>query len=127
MPFLRSKIFTVLALLAVAGLVWSVARLWPQKITVENRVKSLEQRIAETEKSNSALARLLDYFKSPSYLEREAKLKLNVRKSDENVVFIYPGKGGQAEQSRALEEKKQVNIGIGATNFEKWIKYLLRR
>lgn len=123
MSFLKSKIFAVLGLMAVVWLSWSVARLWPKKITVENRVKSLEQRIAETEKSNSALAKLMAYFKSPAYLEREAKLKLNVRRSDENVVFIF-----QDEKEAVIKEEKNKSLPDleGLTNFEKWIRYLFK-
>ena len=69
--------------------IFSIAKLWPQKTVIDARLQNLEGKIAETEKSNLDLARLLSYFKSRSYLEREAKLKLNVRRPDENVVVIY--------------------------------------
>ena len=76
--------------------------------------------MAETEKSNLDLAKLLDYFKTRSYLEREAKIKLNVRKPDENVVFIY-----EDEKENKIKEKEKESLGLdGLTNFEKWIKYL---
>jgi len=127
MRLLQSKIFAVLALLAIAGLAWSLLRLWPRKIIVENRLKNLEQKIAETEQSNSALARLLDYFKSPAYLEREAKLKLNVRKPDENVVFMYRPDADIEISAMGHSFNKQDNFGAGTTNFEKWMRYLFKR
>lgn len=123
MRFLQSKIFTVLVVLAAALLVWSLAKLWPKKIFVQNRLDSLEEKISETEKSNTSLAKLLDYFKSPAYLERESKLKLNVRRPDENVVFIYPNEKDNAGKP---EEKKDFSGLEGLTNFEKWLKYLFK-
>ena len=90
-------------------------------MAAEARLENLEGKITETEKTNSDLSRLLDYFKSRSYLEREAKIKLNVRQPDENVVFIY-----EDEKANMSEEEKNRNFsGLkGLTNFEKWIKYL---
>jgi len=101
----------------------SLVRIWPQKIAVEKHLDSLEDKIKEIERSNSSLAKLMTYFKSPAYLEREAKLKLNVRRPDENVVFIF-----QDEKETVAKEEKNKNLPDleGLTNFEKWMKYLFR-
>ena len=115
----QSKIFTISVLTVVFFLVLSIVKLWPQKTIIDARLQNLEGKMAETEKSNMDLARLLGYFKSRSYLEREAKLKLNVRRPDENVVFIY-----EDEKENGIETGKKP-LGLeGLTNFEKWIKYL---
>ena len=90
MAFLKSKIFTALVLFLLGLLVWNLVGLWPKKIAVENRLESWEEKIARTGYSRVSLAKLLDYFKSSSFLEREAKIKLNLRRPDEKVVFIAP-------------------------------------
>ena len=115
----QSKIFTISVLTVVFFLVLSIVKLWPQKTIIDARLQNLEGKMAETEKSNMDLARLLGYFKSRSYLEREAKLKLNVRRPDENVVFIY-----EDEKENGIETDKESLVLEGLTNFEKWIKYL---
>ncbi len=121
MRFLQSKIFTVFIVLVAAFLVWSLVKLWPRKILVQNRLDNLQEKIAETEKSNTSLAKMLDYFKSPAFLERESKLKLNVRRPDENVIFVYPNE----KDSLTKPEERNGFSGLeGLTNFEKWIKYL---
>ena len=117
----QSKIFTILVLTVVFFLVLSIVKLWPQKTIIDARLQNLEGKMAETEKSNMDLARLLGYFNSRSYLEREAKLKLNVRRPDENVVFIYK----DDKESAINGENSQGFSGLeGLTNFEKWLKYL---
>lgn len=119
--FLQSKVFTLLALVIVVFFVFSIAKLWPQKTVIDARLENLKDKMAETEKSNADLARLLDYFKSRSYLEREAKIKLNVRRPDENVVFIYEDE----KENKMKDEKEKASLGLeGLTNFEKWLKYL---
>ncbi len=124
MRFFQSKIFTVLAILIAAFLIWSLVKLWPRKVLVQNRLDNFEEKIAETEKSNTSLAKLLDYFKSPAFLERESKLKLNVRRPDENVIFIYPNE----KDNVAKPEDKNSFSGLeGLTNFEKWMEYLFKR
>src|SRR3989344_4341659 len=118
--FFQSRIFMVMALVIIFFLAVSVAKLWPQKTVIEARLQNLEGKIGETEKSNLDLARLLSYFKSRSYLEREAKLKLNVRRPDENVVVIY-----EDEKENQIKEKERESLGLeGLTNFEKWVRYL---
>ncbi len=121
--FFQSKLFTLMALVAIAFLGFSIFRLWPKKTVIDGRLQNLESKIDETKKTNDNLARFLDYFKSQSYLEREAKLKLNVRRPDENVVFIYQDE----KENKAKEEKEKGSLGLeGLTNFEKWLKYLFQ-
>lgn len=127
MGFFQSKVFTLFALAIVFFLAVSIIKLWPEKTVIEARLENLENKIGETENSNVNLARLLDYFKSRSYLEREAKLKLNVRRPDENVVFIYEDeKENSVKKSsfaKAMADKEVLGLE-GLTNFEKWLKYL---
>ena len=121
MTFLRSKIFTVLALFLLGVLVWYLVGLWPKKIAVENRLESLEEEITNTENYNDSLSKLLNYFKSPEFLEREAKIKLNLRRPDENVVFIYSDeKSGLSKSEKPFGFSDLEDL----TNFEKWLKYL---
>ena len=94
----------------------SLFKMWPKKISINNEVKSLEQRIAETEKSNSEIAKLLDYFKSDNYLEREARERLNYKKPGEEVVFVFRDK----EKKTAEEEETKEEL----SNPRKWWKWL---
>lgn len=121
--FLQSKFFVLLALAVIFFFAVSIVKLAPSRTVISGRLKNLESKIAETEKTNADLARLLDYFKSHSYLEREAKLKLNVRWPDENVVFIYEDE----KENNMKDEDAKGFFGLeGLTNFEKWWRYLFK-
>lgn len=102
--FWQSKLFTLLALVMIFFLAAALLRMQPQKVVVEKKIKNFQDKIFELEKSNADLARLLDYFKSDAYLEREAKLKLNVRRPEEQVVFLHandlrPANSSASEQN----------------------------
>jgi len=83
---------------------------------VNNEVKNLEQKIAEIEISNSKLSRLLDYFKSDSYREKEARLRLNYKKEDEKAAFVY-----REKEDKIFEEESRNN---NLSNPQKWWKWL---
>lgn len=99
--FWQSKLCTLLAIIVIVFLGFALLRIQPQKVVVEKRVKSFQDKIMELEKSNVELAQLLDYFKSDAYLEREAKLKLNVRRPEEQVVFLHEDDVSQKAASRS--------------------------
>ena len=119
---LHSPLISVAIIVLIGLMVFALAKLWPRKLAVENSVNNLSGEISTLEKKNSELARLLDYFKSSAYQEREAKIKLNVRRPDESVVFIYqdPKTINQPDQSIKPADWDLANL----SNFQKWLRYL---
>ena len=115
MKFFQSIFFTILCAVVIFFVGLSSIKLWPKKVTVNNEVKNLEQKIAETERSNSELAKLLSYFKSDNYLEREARQRLNYKKPGEEVALVFREKESKIKKE-AQEEK--------LSNFQKWWKWL---
>lgn len=123
--FFKSKLFTVLATVVVFLLAFAFFRVWPQKTEVERQLGNLREKIAETEKSNSGLKKLESYFKSRSYLEKEAKLKLNVRRPDENVIFIFEDpKAGDVQEETQTDSFEFGGLVGRLVDFEKWLKSL---
>jgi len=86
-------------------------------------IENLDRKIAEIERSRSELEKLGDYLKNPAYLERQARLKLNYKKPDENVVFIYKN---QYNQDR-IASPSFVEDPKPLANWQKWLEYLLNR
>lgn len=99
----------------------SLIKLWPKRVTVNNEVKNLEQKISEIDSSNSELSRLLDYFKSDYYREKEARLRLNYKKPDEKAAFVYREKNATIINSSS--EEQELNL----SNPQKWWKWLLSK
>ena len=64
-------------------------RLWYDYRTVQTEVANSQKKYEEIKKSIADLEQLNKNSNQPAYLERLARLRLNYKKPDENVVFIY--------------------------------------
>src|SRR3989344_3097801 len=121
MKFLNSKIFTVLAGIVVLWLILSSINLKSQRTMVGKEVGNVEAKINEVQKDTDYLNKFLAYFKTPAFLEKEARLKLNYKAQGEEVVFIYKDKNPKKESdSISLEE-----LLAKMPNYKKWDLYLL--
>ncbi len=89
MNVLNYKITTVLLAILI---VWVGIRAWTvhtQQSGADLQVVDMERKIDALQKENEKLQRLADYYKSSTYLEKQARLKLNYKAPDEQVVFVY--------------------------------------
>ncbi len=118
---LNSKVFTALASVLVLWLTLSSINLNSQRGIVDREVKNIETKIEEVQDDADYLNKFLVYFKTPAFLEKEARLKLNYKAYDEEVVFIYKDKNTKkTSDSISFEEL------LGRMpNYKKWFLYLL--
>ncbi len=118
---LNSKIFTALVGVIALWLTLSSINLSSQKNVVEREVKNVETKIKEVQNDTDYLNKLSDYFKTPAFLEKEARLKLNYKSQGEEVVFVYKDKNAKkVSDSISFEEL------LGRmSNYKKWFFYLL--
>ena len=121
--FLQTKWFTVLALGLVAFLGVAVWRQEPSNQAIERRVDNLQNEIADLNERNSELVSLEEYFKSDAYLEKEAKLKLNVRRPDENVVLI---KSENSVASTSLPVGRQASAANSLPFWQRWLDKIFK-
>lgn len=80
-------------------------------------IKELQGKIEELEKSNTDLAEMEKYFQSEEFLEKEARLKLNLIRDGEKLIIVKEEKQDSIEEQS--EEEKSENI----SNFRNWWKY----
>lgn len=124
---LSSKVFLFFIVLTLISLATSVGRESYHKyqLTKEiNRLKSETERLAG---KNQQLANLLEHFKEESYLEKEARLKLNLKKPGEKVVILPQSDSPEdlpleAQLEIEKEEEKEEEI-----NWWKWWEYFFLR
>jgi len=79
-------------------------------------IKKLQQQIDELQKSNGDLAEMEKYFQSDEFLEKEAKLKLNLIRDGEKLIIVK-----QEENIAAAEVQKEETENI--SNIKKWWLY----
>ena len=94
---LHSKWFTASAFIVIVFFLISIIKLMPQLATISGELKNLNYKIVVAKKADSELQKMSDYLKSDSYLERQARIRLNYKKPDENVVFVYPNPNRKAQ------------------------------
>ncbi len=117
---LQSPLFTVLAIVVLIFFLSLIIKLYPSLVTVQREVGNLNQKIAEVEEGQLELEQLEEYFKSDNYLEKQARIKLNYKKPDENVVFVYRNEYDQEPVETVRDKKSEL-----PSNLIKWFKYLL--
>ena|SRR3989344_7249820 len=121
--FFHTKYFTIVAIAVVGVLGVAVWRQEPSNQAIERRVDNLQNEIADLNERNSELVSLEEYFKSDAYLEKEAKLKLNVKRPDENVVFI---KSENSVASASLPAGGQVRAAASLPFWQRWLDKIFK-
>ncbi|MBU4030783.1 septum formation initiator family protein [Patescibacteria group bacterium] len=124
---LGSKIFLFLAVLALIYLVINLGRESYRKHQLTKEVDNLKLEIERLEGSNQQLANLMDYFKEESFIEKEARLKLNLKKPGEKVVILsdyfntssnLDALSNGSHNTETTEEE--------STNYWKWWEYFFQ-
>lgn len=106
--------------MGVGFLIMSLIKIEPALLTIRKELKNLDKKIAEVRQSTFELERLGSYLKSDAYFERQARLKLNYKKPDEKVVYIYTTE----TQNGAEILKKDQTIKKSLKNWQRWWQYL---
>ena len=120
---LQSRWFT-LAAVAVIGLVgMSLFKIVPSAEVAFQEKENLDQKISGLKQSSQEIEKLGDYLKSDAYLERQARIKLNYKKPDESVVFVYK-KPAEQTASQSLQTKPGQDI---ITKVKNWIDNLFSK
>ena len=115
---LNSKWLSFLLIAAVGWLAFSLLTLNTRRAEFEKTLSGLSQKAEDAENNRTYLEKFMAYFKSPEFLEKEARAKLNYKLPDEEVVFVF----------RDTNPKSTVETGKNidqAPNYLKWWYYIL--
>lgn len=120
--FLKSKWFLIIIIAGIGWLGFAFIKIKLQDNIVNKEVKGLEAKVENMESDNSYLENIIGYLKNPSFLEKEARLKLNYKAPEENVAFIYPDVNTGKGVSGSVDFKEELKH---APNYIKWAWYLV--
>ncbi len=90
-----------------------------KKRAVDEQARKLSQEIDDLEKQNADLEKILGYFASSDYTEKEAREKLNFAKPGEKVAIIS---GGEENKNLTSKPGDGNEKQLGAS-FKKWWQY----
>ena len=119
MSHLNSKVFTVLASASLVWILFSVISLKISKDEIKEEERNVETKIDNARHNNESLEKFIKYFDNPSFLEKEARLRLNYKAPGEEVVFVH--RDLNSKKISSLDEPLEDNL----PNYKKWWYYLL--
>jgi|SRR3989344_3355530 len=99
----RSPIFTILLLVAIGFMVSIIVKNRPYSLEIESSLNNVQGQFKKLEDQQRNFDKLVDYFKSTSFQEKEARIKYNLKKPGEEVFIIK--KEGFEEPDQKIEVK----------------------
>ena len=128
---LSSKIFLFIVVFILIFLLIGLIKETYRKHQLTSEINELKSNIDKLEGDNQQLVDLMDYFKEDSYLEKEARIKLNLKIPGETVVVLSKDiiDGVEVVRSGSLDEEEnkeadlENNDSVEVTNYWKWWEY----
>lgn len=121
----RLRFATLGLALFVALLTVSLVKEYLRSRQIHNEIEALRQQIAELDASNRKTSDFVEYLKTDSYFEQQARLKLGLKAPGERVLVIHDvptaNSGESAIPSGAVA--LQTFQRDGRTNPRKWFDY----
>lgn len=131
---LGSKAFLFFVFIILIVLTINLAQESYRKYQLKKEISELKLEIDRLEGNKEQLSNLMEYFKNDSYLEQEARVKLNLKKPGEKVVILsrdsVTDDNVKVSQSGALEignqEIELEDINLETANYWKWWEYFFK-
>jgi len=117
-----AQLSTIVAAIIALSLIWSTVKAVQKNYELQAQVDSLEEEISLLELENENLKLGIDYYKTDTYLELEARQKFNKAARGESVLLLpKDGDGPEAETENQQESESE------RTNLEQWTYFLFGR
>ncbi|MEA2064709.1 MAG: septum formation initiator family protein [Patescibacteria group bacterium] len=85
---LLSNFFLFFVLFIVAVLGWRIYGEYGNNKFVDNEIEELKQEIKDLENSSKEFNKLIEYFNSDMFIEKEAREKFGLKKDGEEVIVV---------------------------------------
>jgi len=126
---LCSKFCIFLLLLAFIWLGLSLSKIVYKRYQLNEEIENLKTEIEKMDKKEQELTKFISYLDSSTYLEREAREKLNLKKEGENVLMVSES---ELENESSSVVSQQASIGnnkseIIENNLIKWWKFFFKK
>ena|SRR3989344_5760361 len=89
------------------------------KYQINREISTIDKKIAESQEQENEFQRMAENLTNKDFLEKEARLKLNLKKPGEEVIMIINSANGKKND---LPQGETENIqGDSQNNLKKWI------
>lgn len=114
---LKSRVFFIFLTPILLALVVGIFQKLYYRYEVKVELDKLNAEIVGLNKQKEDLNQLVDYYKDESNLEKEARVRLNLKKEGEKVVIILP-------QATSTNEAGEFISGSGGSDIQNLPNYL---
>lgn len=121
-----SKFLTVIAFLIVIYAIFGLSRTIWQSYKIKKQMKSLEKEIEYLQAENTKLSNLIDYYKTETYKEKEARRLLGYQKPGEKVVII-PEIEEKIQEDKKQNGQNQEVKKDSKNNYQKWWDFFFEK
>lgn len=94
------------------------------KKQINQKITNLEQESAFLEEKNSALIGLMSKWQSQNQLEKEARIKLGLKKPGEKVVVVTDGRNESGDEVAPIDATA-ISAETDPVNYLKWWRYFI--
>ena len=122
---IKSKIFFIFLIPIFLALITGIFQEFYYRYKVQQDLNKFSAEIANLNKQKENLNQLVDYYKNESNLEKEARLRLNLKKEGEKAVIILPAATSTSETGESLSGPGGVGID-SLPNYKQWWYYFLK-
>ena len=112
--FLKTRLATWLLAIVLGFVMFITGRILVEQYRVNQQISKLKTQAEKIKKDSEQLSSLIQYFNSPSYEEKQAREKLNLKKDGEYVIGLP-----SASDSADLTQTAQTSD----SNMKKWFNY----
>ena len=119
---LKSKFFFIFLVPILLALATGIFQKLYYRYEIKGDLDKLNAEISDLNKQKNDLNQLVDYYKNESNLEKEARVRLNLKKEGEKVVIILPQATSTGENSESVSGPNGVNIE-NFPNYLQWWYY----
>lgn len=121
------KLIFVALLIIVFLISFYAVNVFNKKREVEAEIKKLKNENISLEEKKSELGNLLDYFQDKSFIEKEARRRLNLQKSGEKAVIIVDKREEEDMSASATESSEKLMNNSGSLiNPRKWLNFIFK-
>lgn len=109
---------TLTGIVVLVVLVVGIVRREKTLSVAKREYRHADEKVAELQKAQDELEKQAGYFQSNAYIEQQARLKLNYKKPDEHVVYVY--------RSASTPTPSDQTLAKSTSNLQQWWDYLMR-
>ena len=120
MNVLKSKWGTIIAIVLVVWIGFGVLHIQESRIGLGENIEELNDRLSQVEEENAQLEKDLNNLDNPEYIKTQAKIKLNYKMAEEELVYIYRDKKASGDQESLEYYEGDV------PRYKKWWHWLLQ-